>query len=96
VRADGGRGFRPGSFDLVLANLMALLLIDRALEVRALVAPGGALVLSGLLLDDVPPVRAAYAACGTPRERTQGEWAALIFETPGSTAASQPAADVPR
>ena len=96
VRADGGRGFRPGSFDLVLANLMALLLIDRALEVRALVAPGGALVLSGLLLDDVPPVRAAYAACGTPRERTLGEWAALIFETPGSTAASQPAADVPR
>jgi ribosomal protein L11 methyltransferase len=80
VRADGGRAFRPGSFDLVLANLMALLLIDRALEIRGLLAPGGALVVSGLLLDDVPPVRDAYAACGTPRERTLGEWAALVFE----------------
>ncbi len=82
VRADGGRPFRAGSFDLVLANLMALLLIDRAQEIRALVAPGGALVVSGLLLDDVPPVRDAYAACGTPRERTLGEWAALVFDAP--------------
>lgn len=96
VRADGGTAFRGGAFDLVLANLMALLLVDRASEIRALVAPGGALVLSGLLLEDVPPVRDAYAACGTPRERTLGEWAALVFETPGSTAASQPAADIPR
>jgi ribosomal protein L11 methyltransferase len=80
ARADGGRAFRPGSFDLVLANLMALLLIDRASEIRALLAPGGALVVSGLLLEDVPPVRAAYAACGVPRERTLGEWAALVFD----------------
>ncbi len=80
VQADGGRPFRPGSFDLVLANLMALFLIDRAEEVQALVAPGGALVLSGLLLDDVPPVREAYAASGTPREHTLGEWAALVYE----------------
>ena len=81
VQADGGRPFRPATFDLVLANLMALFLIDRAEEVRGLVAPGGALVLSGLLLDDVPPVREAYAASGTPREHTLGEWAALVFET---------------
>lgn len=82
VRADGAAGFRPGSFDLVLANLMALLLIDRAAEIRALLAPGGALVLSGLLLDDVAPVSAAFAGCGTPRERTLGEWAALLLEPP--------------
>ncbi len=43
-------------------------------------APGGALVLSGLLLDDVPPVREAFAASGTPREHRLGEWAALVFE----------------
>jgi ribosomal protein L11 methyltransferase len=92
VRADGGRAFRPGSFDLVLANLMALFLIDRALEVRALVAPGGALVLSGLLLDDVAPVREAYADCGAPRERTLGEWAALVFDAPLAFGAASPAA----
>jgi ribosomal protein L11 methyltransferase len=80
VRADGGRGLRPGAFDLVLANLMALLLIDRAEEVRSLVAPKGALVLSGLLLDDVPPVREAFADSGTPREHRLGEWAALVFD----------------
>ena len=90
VQADGGRPFRPGGFDLVLANLMALFLIDRAHEVQALVAPGGALVLSGLLRDDVPPVREAYAASGRPREHMLGEWAALVFETgpTGPTAAA--------
>jgi ribosomal protein L11 methyltransferase len=88
VRADGGRGFRGGSFDLVLANLMALLLVDRAAEIRALLAPGGALVLSGLLLEDVPFVRDAFEACadaerpgcGQPRVIVEGEWAALVYE----------------
>jgi ribosomal protein L11 methyltransferase len=94
VRADGGRPFRAGAFDLVLANLMALLLVDRALEIRALLAPGGALVVSGLLLDDVPPVRQAYAACGAPRELRLGEWAAMVFDAPG--AFTSPAAGAPR
>jgi len=80
VRADGACGFRTRAFDLVLANLMALLLVDRAAAIQALVAPGGALILSGLLLDDVPPVREAFAASGTPREHRLGEWAALVFE----------------
>ena len=80
VRADGARGLRPGTFDLVVANLMALLLVDRAAEIRALLAPGGALVLSGLLVEDVPYVRDAFAACGTPAERVDGEWAALLYE----------------
>jgi ribosomal protein L11 methyltransferase len=80
LRADGARGLRPGSFDLVLANLMALLLVDRSAEIRALLAPGGALVLSGLLVDDLPFVRGAFAACGTPAERLDGEWGALVYE----------------
>jgi ribosomal protein L11 methyltransferase len=81
VRADAAAGLRAGAFDLVLANLMALLLVDRADAIAALVAPGGALVLSGLLLADVPPVTAAFADCGTPREHRLGEWAALVYET---------------
>jgi ribosomal protein L11 methyltransferase len=80
VRADGGRGLRAGSFDLVLANLMALLLVDRSAEIRSLVAPGGALVLSGLLVEDLPFVREAFSACGTPTERLDGEWGALVYE----------------
>jgi ribosomal protein L11 methyltransferase len=80
VRADGASGFRAAAFDLVLANLIALLLVDRAASIQALVAPRGALVLSGLLLDDVPPVRDAFAASGVPREHRLGEWAALVYE----------------
>lgn len=80
VRADGGRGLRAGSFDLVLANLMALLLVDRSTEIRSLLAPGGALVVSGLVVDDLPFVREAFAACGTPAERRDGEWGALVYE----------------
>jgi ribosomal protein L11 methyltransferase len=83
VRADGGRGLRLAAFDLVLANLMALFLVDRADEVRSLLAPGGALVLSGLLAGDVPEVRAVYdPLCGAPLERRLGEWAALVYEDP--------------
>ena len=80
VRADGGRGFRPASFDLVLANLMALLLVDRSTEIRSLLAPGAALVLSGLLLADVELVHEAFASCGTPLQLRDGEWAALVYE----------------
>ncbi len=86
VQANGGRGFRPGSFDLVLANLMALLLVDRAAEIRTLLAPGGALVLSGLLVDDVPFVREAFegdgavTSCREPSVIVEGEWAALVYE----------------
>ena len=82
VRADGGRGFRAASFDLVLANLMALLLVDRAAEIRSLLAPGGSLVLSGLLLGDVDAVHLAFAPCGNPLRLQDGEWAALVYEGP--------------
>jgi ribosomal protein L11 methyltransferase len=84
VRADGGRGFLPRSFDLVLANLMTLLLVDRAPEIRALLAPGGVLVLSGLLVDDLACVRDAFAASGSPAVHVDGEWAALVYESAGA------------
>jgi ribosomal protein L11 methyltransferase len=79
VRADGGRAFLPGGFDLVLANLTAPLLIERAPEIEALCAPRAALVLSGVLQADLPAVLEAYRRRGTPRERSDGEWAALQY-----------------
>jgi ribosomal protein L11 methyltransferase len=79
VLADGGAAFRAGAFDLVLANLMAPLLIERSAEIRRLVAPGGALVLSGLLVGDLPDVRASYERAGAPLVRRDGEWAALVY-----------------
>lgn len=80
VRADGARGLRPGSFDLVLANLMALLLVDRADEILSLLAPRGSLVLSGILEADASAVEKAFAARGRPTRRVEGEWTALVYE----------------
>jgi len=82
VRGDGARAFRPRCFDTVLANISAPLLTERAAELAASVRPGGALILSGLLVEDVPAVRAAYAAMGAIDVRVDGIWAALVVRTP--------------
>jgi ribosomal protein L11 methyltransferase len=70
-----------GSFDLVMANIQADVLVPLAPELAACLAPGGMLVLSGLLGPDVPVVRAAYQAAGlSARGRAdEGEWAALLL-----------------
>jgi ribosomal protein L11 methyltransferase len=81
VEADGGRPFRARAFDVVLANLMAPLLIERADELAALGAEHAVLILSGLLTEDVDAVTAAYAKHGTVEARTDGEWAALRVRT---------------
>jgi ribosomal protein L11 methyltransferase len=80
VRADGVAAFRPGTFDLVLANLTAPLLQHLAPDLGALPRPGGALVLSGLLEADGPAVQEAFAALGPPRVSHDGEWVALAYE----------------
>jgi ribosomal protein L11 methyltransferase len=76
VQGDGGRPFLPARFDVLLANLMAPLLIERSGELRSLCAAGATLILSGLLAEDVPAVADAYAA-GTVEARVEGEWASL-------------------
>ena len=82
VQADGERGFRPRAFDLVLANLMAPLLLERRLELMALLARGATLILSGFLDTDVAEVTAAYSPFGVPAIRRDGEWAALVLRNP--------------
>jgi ribosomal protein L11 methyltransferase len=81
VEGDGGRPFRARSFDVVLANLMAPLLIERADELAGLCAEDAVLILSGLLTDDVDAVGAAYGRHGAVDARTDGEWAALRVRT---------------
>ena len=65
-------------FDIVVANLLAGLLAEQAEVLAATVAPrpGGALVLSGLLTTQYPPVRDRYAALGFREDnvRTAGDW----------------------
>jgi len=80
VRGDGARAVRPGAFDLVLANIAAPLLVDHARELAEACRPGGDLVLSGVLRDDVAAVRGAFTAFADSIDvRTDGEWAALVL-----------------
>jgi ribosomal protein L11 methyltransferase len=79
VLGDGGAALVAAAFDLVLANITAPLLAAHAGEIAALVAPGGALVLSGLLESDLGPLRDAYIRLGAPDVLSDGEWAALVY-----------------
>jgi ribosomal protein L11 methyltransferase len=81
LRGDGARGVRAGAFDVVLANIAAPLLVERAGELCSACRPGGHLVLAGILGVDAGGVREAFApfAAGPIDVRTEGEWAALVL-----------------
>ncbi len=70
------------TYDLVLANILAGPLRENASEVLRLIRPGGCLVLSGILDIQAEAVEAAYGAAGPARKLHDGEWVALLFETP--------------
>ena len=65
---------------MVLANISAALLVERAEELAGTTRGHGTLILSGLLVGDVPALRTAYAAVGEIDVRIEGEWAALVVQ----------------
>jgi ribosomal protein L11 methyltransferase len=72
----------PGSYPVVLANIEAKTLVDLAVALVARVAPGGLLVLSGILSSEVAPsqledVRRAFATLKEEGVRGKGEWIAV-------------------
>lgn len=69
----------PGTFDVVLANILANTLIELAAPIADKVAPQGLLVLAGILATQADEVLAAYLPRGlTLRARVlRGEWAML-------------------
>lgn len=67
------------TFPLVLANIEARVLLPQADVLMQRVAKGGVLMLSGLLLHDAEPIRAAYASLRELACPKQGEWCALVF-----------------
>jgi ribosomal protein L11 methyltransferase len=70
-----------GRHDLVVANIGAATLVSLAIDLCALVTPGGVLVLSGVLDEQVDAVADAYLAHGfTVRDTmADGEWRALVL-----------------
>lgn len=74
-------GALRGPFDLVVANILANTLAELAPELSRQVAPGGCLLLSGLLAGQEDGVRDAYLAEGLLADRAgdgaEGEWRLL-------------------
>ncbi len=77
-------GAIAGAFDLVVANILANTLVELAPDVAARVAPGGTVLLAGILVPQEDEVRAAYVAEGLrpTLERRDGEWCLLALERP--------------
>jgi ribosomal protein L11 methyltransferase len=88
VEGDGNRAEAVADrapFDLIVANILAGPLIAMAPDAAARLAPGGRLVLSGLLSDQADAVLAAHAAAGlVPAGRIEiGTWSTLILKPGG-------------
>ncbi len=77
----GGVDQVPGRYDVVMANIQALPLINLAAALAERLAPSGHLVLSGILQEQRDMVVAAYQAqrLRLSAERTAGEWCLLEF-----------------
>jgi ribosomal protein L11 methyltransferase len=77
-------GEQPGPFDLVVANILANTLCELAPAIAAQLAPGGVVLLSGILTPQEAEVRAAYVAAGLRPlpggDRREGEWSLLAME----------------
>jgi ribosomal protein L11 methyltransferase len=75
-----------GTFQLVVANILANTLVELAPAIAAKVARGGAVLLSGILVPQEEDVRRAYRAEGLrdlrSRERRDGEWSLVALERP--------------
>lgn len=80
-----GLAGREASVDVLLANIQADVLMRFAPELVGAVAPGGSLVLSGILAGENAGVRAAFEARApgwTAETRVMGEWSDVLLRRP--------------
>lgn len=71
--------------EIVMANILANVLIEFARELIDAVAPGGALVLSGILAEENAQVREAFAKIAPQWKmewRAMGEWSDVFLRAP--------------
>lgn len=82
-------GWRHAPAGLVLANIQADVLVRFTRELLAAVAPGGWLVLSGILQRELAEVRAVFEAAApgwVADTRVMGEWGDLCLQRPAHSA----------
>ena len=84
IAGDGARYIAGKQFDLVFANILMRPLIRLAPKLVRAVEPGGTLILSGLLRQQAPLVREAYANRGLILERQipKEAWMTLVWRKP--------------
>ena len=76
-------------FDLIIANILAGPLIELAPNFARALAPGGTLILAGLLDTQAQAVMRAYEAEGlSGRVPEQSEWPVLVLDRPLRAAAA--------
>ncbi len=84
IAGDGARFIAGKKFDLVFANILMRPLIRLAPKLVRAVEPGGTLILSGLLRQQAPLVREAYANRGLILEKQipKEAWMTLVWRKP--------------
>jgi ribosomal protein L11 methyltransferase len=82
----GPGGPVTGTYDLVLANIIARVLIELAADLAAATAPGGTLVLAGIIEGREAEVRAAFDALDLAfvRRAQEEDWVSLVYRQPTS------------
>jgi ribosomal protein L11 methyltransferase len=80
---NGWRGVGAKKFDLVFANILARPLCLMAKDLAAHLAPGGTVILAGLLVSQIPAVLAAHRRQGLRLERVlrEGSWATMVLKS---------------
>jgi ribosomal protein L11 methyltransferase len=76
-----------GRYDIVLANIESRVLLPIAHELIARVAPGGLLILSGLLAPEEQEIRDAYGALDWLETTAERDWIAIAFRAPRTSPA---------
>ncbi|MEI8233816.1 MAG: 50S ribosomal protein L11 methyltransferase [Verrucomicrobiota bacterium] len=81
----------PRTWDVVAANLFSQVLIQASPAIAAAVRPGGALILSGILLIQEKEVAAAFRKLGFAFQKVvrKGKWASLLAEKTGTPRIAQ-------
>jgi ribosomal protein L11 methyltransferase len=84
IAGDGARFIAGKQFDLIFANILMRPLIRLAPKLVRSVEPGGTLILSGLLRQQAPLVREAYANRGLILEKQipKEAWMTLVWRKP--------------
>ncbi len=69
--------WRDGEFDIVCANILAQPLIDLAAQLKAMLKPGGRIVLSGVMKSQIEWVMRAYADLDLAEPIVLDDWACI-------------------